>query len=124
MCTHTIFLSVLGRKIPFFERYLTRMSAASTITQRLLDKVSQLSSSLFITIIDEEEVTIRLSERFVSILMSHSCKHEYQTTLDYFTADSKLDRCEEDPDTPTPKVPIITKKMQGRQFLIASAFAI
>jgi hypothetical protein len=72
------------------------MSAASKIIQLFLDKVSQQSPESFsTTVLGEKEMATYLFEVLVSILISHSCTHQYQTTLDYSTPDSEFDGCEE-----------------------------
>jgi len=90
-----------GRKIPFSQTLLTKMSALTRIVQLLEDKVSQQPSNyLSTTAVYEEEVVSHLLEMLNSILTSDSYTHGYKTTLDYSTPDSKLDGCEIDSGDP------------------------
>ena len=96
-----IFFHQCVKEKPISWTLLIKMSAASRITQLLMNKVSQqLPKSLSTTIVHEEEVATHLLEILESILTSDSYTHAYQTTLDYSTPDSELDGCEVDPDDP------------------------
>ena len=77
------------------------MSTASRIIQLLNDRVSQEPLGR-ISMLDGHKIEIasQLFDALKLILTSSSYDHEYATTLDYSTADTEIDGCEQDLDKP------------------------